>query len=353
MKIIDNKLYLQDVNYVSNLNIHWEKLKGKNILISGATGLLGSFLIDVIMQKNLNDNLNCKVIALGRNENKIKDRFESYYNSNLFVFIQCDINSNIFIPNIDKIEYIVHLASNTHPKMYSTDPIGTISTNIIGTSNLLNLAIEKKSERFVFASTCEIYGENKGDVEKFSEDYCGYINCNTLRAGYPESKRCGEALCQAYSKQKDLDIVIPRFTRSYGPTMLMNDTKALSQFIKKAINNEDIVLKSDGSQFYSYTYVADAISGLLTIMLEGKSGEAYNISYDKSDITLKELASIIAEMYGKKVIFEIPDEIEKAGYSKATKAILDSTKLNHLGWNGKYNIKEGIKRTITILKDIN
>lgn len=352
MKIIDNKLYLQDINYVSNLNIQWNKLKNKHILISGATGLLGSFLIDVIMQKNFNSNLNCTVIALGRNENKIKDRFTNYYGSNLFVFIQCDINSDICISNIDKIEYIVHLASNTHPKMYSTDPIGTISTNILGTSNLLNLAVEKKSERFVFASTCEIYGENKGDVEKFSEDYCGYINCNTLRAGYPESKRCGEALCQAYNRQNNLDIVIPRFTRSYGPTMLMNDTKALSQFIKKAINNEDIVLKSDGTQFYSYTYVADAISGLLTIMLEGKTGEAYNISYDKSDITLKDLASIIAKISGKKVVFEIPDEIEKAGYSKATKAILDSTKLNRLGWNGKYDIYEGIKRTIAILKDI-
>lgn len=132
--------------------------------------------------------------------------------------------------------------------------------------------------------------------------------------------------------------------------MLMSDTKAISQFIRKAIAGEDIVLKSAGTQYYSYTYVADAVSGLLTVLLKGKSGEAYNIADDASDIRLKDLAALIAGTSGKKVVFEIPDAIESAGYSKATKARLDSAKLQGLGWKAQYDIKAGITRTIDILK---
>ena len=184
----------------------------------------------------------------------------------------------------------------------------------------------------------------------FREESCGYIDCNTLRAGYPESKRCGEALCQAYRKQKGMDIVIPRLTRSYGPTFLETDTKAISQFIKKGVQGEDIILKSAGTQFYSYTYVADAVSGLLTVLLKGEDGEAYNIADESSDITLRDLAELIAGISGKEVRFEIPDAVEAAGYSKATKARLDGHKLQALGWQPQYDIRTGIERTITILK---
>ena len=169
-----------------------------------------------------------------------------------------------------------------------------------------------------------------------------------MRAGYPESKRCGEALCQAFIKQKGLDIVIPRLTRSFGPTMLMSDTKAISQFIRKSIAGEDIVLKSEGKQYYSYTYVSDAVSGLLTVLLKGECGEAYNIADEKADITLKDLAQCIAEYSNRKVIFELPDELEKAGYSTATKARLDGSKLKSIGWEPKYDIENGIKRTQTL-----
>lgn len=234
---------------------------------------------------------------------------------------------------------------------YSTDPIGTITTNIIGTQNMLDFAVAHNATRCAFASSNEIYGENRGDVEKFDEKYCGYIDSNTMRAGYPESKRCGEALCQAYIRQKSIDVVIPRITRSYGPTLLKTDTKALSQFLAKGVVGEDIVLKSEGTQYYSYLYVSDTVSGLLTVLLKGQCGEAYNIADDASDIMLKDLANIIAEYAGKKVVFEIPDAVESAGYSKATKARLDSTKLQTLGWRAEYDIKQGIIRTIDMMRE--
>lgn len=349
MKIYENSDYLEDLNYVCNLNLPWEKLQNKSILISGATGLIGSFLVDVLMMKNQN-GLNCKVYALGRNEEKARERFDYCWNS--LVFIPYDINRTFFRDDLEEIDYILHLASNTHPLAYSTDPIGTITTNIIGTKNMLEFAVAHKATRCAFSSSNEIYGENRGDVELFDEHYCGYIDSNTLRAGYPESKRCGEALCQAYIRQKNLDIVIPRFTRSYGPTLLKSDTKALSQFIHNGVAGKDIVLKSQGTQYYSYLYVADTVSGLLSVLLLGEIGEAYNISDISSDIMLKDLASIIADISGAKVVYEIPDKIEAAGYSKATKARLDSSKLQHLGWNAKYDIKDGLERTIRILKSI-
>lgn len=351
MNLYDNSLYVEDLNYVSDLDLPWNKLHNKSILISGATGLAGSFLIDVLMCKNRN-GLNCKVYALSRNIHKAYSRFTAWKDSSFLQLISHDINFPLEGVGFGKVDYVLHMASNTHPMQYSTDPIGTITTNIIGLQNMLEFAVNHHSERFAFTSSNEIYGENRGDVELFDEDYCGYINSNTMRAGYPESKRCGEALCQAYKAQKSLDIVVPRLTRSYGPTMLMTDTKAISQFIRKGIAKEDIVLKSTGTQLYSYTYVADAVSGLLFVLLKGLNGEAYNISDEKSDVMLKDLASTIANIVGKKVVFEIPDAVEAAGYSTATKARLDSSKLKKLGWTARYDIQTGMERTIKILREL-
>lgn len=351
MVLYNNELYMEDVQFVCSLELPWEKLRDKTLMLSGATGMLGSFLVDVILENNLMHGLNCIVYLLGRNEKKAKERFSKFVGDKHLFFISHDVQKPFVRDDLGTIDYVLHLASNTHPMQYSTDPIGTITTNIIGLQNMLEFAVEHKTNRFAFASSNEIYGENRGDVELFDENYCGYINSNTMRAGYPESKRCGEALCQAYKSQKGLDVVIPRFTRSYGPTMLMSDTKAISQFIKRSIAGEDIVLKSTGTQFYSYTYVADAISGLLTVLLKGENGEAYNIAEEHSDIMLKDLARIIAGVNGKEVVFEIPNAVEAAGYSTATKARLDGHKLMKLGWKPKYDIHTGIKHTIMILED--
>lgn len=351
MSLYSNEIYLEDVEKVSGTNLPWEKLQNKSVLLSGATGLLGSFLIDVLMQKN-SKGLNCKVYALGRTQKKAEERFSKWWGDEHLIFLPYDVNKPFVRDDVNTVDYVLHLASNTHPMQYATDPIGTITTNIIGLQNMLEFAVTHHAARFAFTSSNEIYGENRGDVEMFDEAYCGYIDSNTLRAGYPESKRCGEALCQAYKTQKGLDVVIPRFTRSYGPTMLLTDTKAISQFIRKGIAGEDIVLKSAGTQNYSYTYMADAIYGLLTVVLCGENGEAYNIADEASNITLKDLAKIIADHAGKRVVFENPDAVEAAGYSKATKALLDGKKLKKLGWKPFYTIKDGIPRTMDILKSI-
>ena len=353
MKLSENAKYLEDVAYVAGLDIPWEKLNGKTVVLSGATGLIGSFLIDVLLQRNEKNGAGIKIVALGRSKERIYSRFGFSTDNEFFTAITQDVNDDINTELKEiKADYVLHLASNTHPLQYSTDPIGTVITNIIGLKNMLDYAADSKATRFVFASSVEVYGENRGDTEYFAEDYLGYIDCNTLRAGYPESKRAGEALCQAYMKQRELDVVIPRLSRTYGPSMLKSDTKAISQFIKKGVDCEDIILKSEGTQLYSYSYVADAVSGLLYCLFLGKSGEAYNIADPDSDITLRDMARLIADYSGKEVVFEIPDATEAAGYSKATKAILDSKKLKGLGWSAAYDMKKGLIRTIDVLREI-
>ena len=367
-RLLEIPEYVSDVRRVAALDLPWDKLRGKTILITGGTGLIGSFLIDVLKSADLN----CKVLLFGRSEEKAKARFSEYWDEGWIEFVKWDagVGFNAYPPSeasrrrrcpsrgevqsgrgaekFESLDYVIHLASNTHPVAYATDPIGTIAANVIALNDLLAFAAEKKASRFLFASSNEIYGENRGDVELFDEKYCGYIDCNTLRAGYPESKRCGEALCQAYIKQKGLDCVIARLTRTYGPTILPTDTKAISQFFNNALRGEDIVLKSEGKQYYSFQYVSDSVSGLLTVLLKGDCGEAYNIADESGDITLRDLAALIAAQAGRKVVFDLPDAIESAGFSKATKARLDGRKLKALGWRPLFDINGGVKKCFSI-----
>ena len=382
MRLLENEVYLSDLRTVCSLDLPWEEMDGRSILISGATGMIGSTLIDVLMMRKRGaaaasleaagkDNAaDLRIFALGRSVEKARNRFREYWEDPRFVFVRCDINDRESLERgcveagicgsqneagkaaAGTVDYVFHAASNTHPVAYANDPIGTVVTNIIGLDNLLHFASEHGCRRFLFASSNEIYGENRGDAELFDEKCCGYIDCNTMRAGYPESKRAGEALCQAYIRQKKLDVVIPRFTRSFGPSLLSTDTKALSQFIRKGVAREDIVLKSAGTQFFSYTYVCDAVSGLLYCLWKGTCGEAYNIADVSCDITLRDLAQTIADSVGTKVIFDLPDAVEAAGYSKATKARLDSTKLQGLGWKAQFDIKTALDHSIGIMREM-
>lgn len=321
-------------------------LRGKSIVVAGARGMIGSMLVDAIMFANQKYEINCKVYAVVRNVIAGRQRFEKYLKDPLFQFICADINEGI-TENIDeKIDYIVHGASNTHPLLYAGKPVETILTNVVGTNNLLEFAIRHECERFLFLSSVEIYGENKGMCEKFRESDCGYIDSNTLRAGYPEGKRTGEALCQAYAKEHDLQSIILRLARCYGPGILKDDSKALSQFLHRAGRHEDIILKSNGNQLFSYVYQADVVEAICYFLQSGKAGEAYNITGVDSDVTLRELAEYIAGIAGVSIVYEMPDDEETAGYSKASKALLDGKKAAEAGWISHYDMQEGIRKCL-------
>ncbi len=353
MNYMNNTIYESDIEYVAELPVAWSDFAGKTVLITGATGMIASVIIDILMYRNLRLDANgqgVNIIAVSRDEAKAGERFAEYWNNPFFKYVSHDITQPL--PKLGDIDYILHAASNTHPREYSTDPVGTITANVQGTYQLLEYASAHVCERFLFFSSVEIYGESRNDVDRFDERYMGYIDCNTMRAGYPESKRLGETLCHAFASQKGQDFVIGRFSRVYGPTMAVDDSKAIAQFIKKAVAGEDIVLKSEGTQLFSYTYVVDAATAALHLLLYGENGNAYNVADKESEITLRDLAKILADEAGTEVIFELPDRIESAGYSNTTKALLDVTKIEALGWEAFTPIEAGLNKTVRILKDI-
>lgn len=346
MRLLEHPLYQKEIAAVAELPLNWDSLRGKRFVISGATGMIGHFLIDVLMHQNAAADLQCRIYALGRNAEKAHSFFQEYWENQSFQFVPWNFWD---VPYLKPVDYVLHLASTTHPRAYASQPIDTILLNVQGLGNLLEAACRSETKRFLFASSCEIYGDPIDDTP-FTEQSCGYIDCNTLRAGYPEGKRTGEALCQAYLAQEGLDVVIPRFSRTYGPTMLPSDTKAISQFIKKGVAREDIVLKSEGKQIYSYSHVADAVSGLLYCLLSGKKGEAYNIA--SGSIRMKELAQAAADCVGSRVVFQLPEAVEKSGYSVVKRSIQDTAKLELLGWKPMYPIDQGIRETVEILTDV-
>lgn len=353
MQLIENRRYLAVLGRLRKAFPHWNRLEGKTLYLSGGTGMLGSLLVDAVMLGNetLPPGRQCRVLASGRNPEAAESRFSRWWSKPAFAFLKQDVSQPLDgLPQV--VNYWIHAASTTHPVAYATEPVNTILANVLGTRNLLEQAAQRPGSRFLLLSSVEVYGENRGDTEIFKESYCGYLDCNTLRAGYPEAKRVSEALCQAYIAEKDVDAVIIRLPRCYGPTMRMSDSKAAAQFIKKAVRGENIVLKSKGEQLYSYAHAADAVLGVLWALLAGETGQAYNLADVRSDIRLKDLAKLAADCAGTQVVFDLPGETERRGYSTASKALLDGGKLRRLGWEAGYDIETGIRETIEILREL-
>lgn len=336
----EHVLYQDDITNILSIE-HIDQLHNKSFLITGATGMVGVMLIDSLMA--LGD---VKVIAVGRSKERAKTRLGEYFENPNFEFLSHDV-CEPFPENI-VVDFIIPMASNTHPLAYSQYPIETIMINIKGVEHALNLA-DRCGATVVYTSTNEIYGNAISD-EVFTEDYNGRLNLSNSRACYNESKRTAEAICQSYIAEHSTKIKIARLCRVFGPTMLENDSKASSQFIKKAVAGEDIVLKSEGKQYFSYTYVADAVAGLLTVLLNGEIGVAYNVSSEKTNIHLKEFAQLCAECNGKNVVFDLPSEDERKGFSVAMHAILSNERIKKIGFTPKYEMKDAIERTVILLK---
>lgn len=341
MKLNKNHpLYQEDLSNILSA-IDKERLHGKRFLITGATGMVGVMLIDALMKIG-----DVKVIAVGRSKEKAESRLGEYFDNPNFEFLVHDV-CKPFGDNIS-VDYIIPAASNTHPLAYSQYPIETIMINVKGAENALNFA-ERCGATVVYTSTNEVYGNAISD-EVFTEDYNGRLNLSNARSCYNESKRVSEALCQSYIVERGVKVKIARLCRIFGPTMLESDSKASSQFIKKAIAGEDIVLKSEGNQYFSYTYVADAVIGLLTVLLKGEIGIAYNVSSEKTNVHLKDFAQMCANSIGRDVIFDLPSESERKGFSLAMHAILANDRIKSIGFSPIYEMEDAVARTVEILR---
>lgn len=334
-------LYQEDLHRILDVE-GVECLSGKRFLITGATGLVGVQLIDALM---LIDDV--EVIAVGRSLERASKRLGCYFNHPRFRFLVQDV-CEPFSEDL-MLDYIIPLASNTHPRAYAEYPVETLLVNILGCKNALELA-RRTGAMLLYPSTVEVYGNARG-ADVFTEDYTGQLNLNNSRACYPESKRASEALCLSYAAEYGVRIKIVRLSRIFGPTMLLSDTKASSQFILKALAHEDIILKSEGVQFFSYTYTADAANAMLYVLLHGEEALAYNVAAPSCDVQLRDFAHICADIAGTRVAFEIPDSVERCGYSVATKAILSPERLFALGWHPRYDLNSALQRTITIMHE--
>ena len=342
----NSKAYTEDLSYqIKRINL--ETLKNKKILITGATGLICSYLIDLLIYANKEYQANIDIYALSRSDKKLRERFSVYYNEKYFKPVIQDVCSKI---DLKEIDYIIHGASPATPNLYMEQPVDTMNANYLGMLNILEYARQNNCKKVIYISSSEVYGTADTNTDLLEENNYGYVNLLEVRSSYASSKRATETLCIAYQKQYGCNVSIVRPAHIYGPTMTKNDSRAVSSFLRNVTSNQDIVMKSDGSSVRSYCYVGDTAIGILTVLLKGNIGEAYNLSNTKDIISIKELATKIATISGKKLIIDIPtDNLNKKINSNPKEIKISSKKLEELGWNCEISIEEGIKKSIEII----
>lgn len=318
------------------------------ILITGATGLIGTSLINKILEDNDSKLSNYHVTALVRNKEKAEARFKEEINRDDFELLAGDVVDKAVFDN-GSWEYIIHAAGNAHPKAFSLNPVETMTANLIGTINLLEYSKDHKVKKMIFISSGEVYGE--ADVlssDGWREETKGAVDSMNLRACYPESKRAAETLCVSYHKEYDVNVTVARLGYTFGSSITDGNSRADAQFLRNAIAHEDIVMKSKGEQLRSYCYVKDCVGALLLLLEKGENGEAYNIANKECTHTIREYAETLAKVYGVKVVFDIPDEVEKSGYSTMKREVLNPDKMYALGWKPEYSLRDAMEE----MKDI-
>lgn len=348
MNLFENKLYQKDLENISHyINIE----RDMSILVTGASGLIGSLVVDALMFYNKNNQKkhSFKIYAMARNKERLYKRFCSFKKSSDLILLAGDICEPLKDGLI--FDYIIHAASNADPGTYSVYPVETIKTNVMGTLQVLEYARRHERTRVLFASTMEVYGEVPGKNSYNEQDF-GSINLNSIRSGYPESKRVSELLCRSYADEYGVDTVIARLGYIYGPSMTEADNKVVAQFIRNGIKKENIVLKSRGNQKRSYCYGADAVSGMFCVLFRGSKADVYNIANRNSIVTIADMAQIVADITKTKVVYCEPDTLEKKGFSNPQDAVLAVEKLEKLDWKPQYDMVHGIKRTLTILESV-
>ncbi len=326
-----------------------EKLQNKTFLITGASGMVGSYFAYTLQKLNRLTGANVRIIAVVRNPAKL----DSYIQSDPAVtVVKADITQPLSITG--PVDYLVHAASPASPKIMSRQPVETNFANTLGTANTLRLAQEKQAAGYLFISSREIYGQPMEGQELFTEDGpLGQVDPLVPRNGYAEGKKAAENMCSGFAAEYGLNAKIVRLAHTYGPGMAIDDGRVQADFLNNVIHGENIVLKSDGSSVRTYTYIADAISAMFLVLLRS-TGLVYNIADEASKTSIKELAETLVGLEpekGLQLVFEIPKTVN-AGTAAFTHGILSTEKIRtELGWQPRYAIEEGFRRTLLHLKE--
>jgi len=341
--------YWNDVEEVIHCIPNYKELFHKTVFITGGTGMICSAAVEILDLLNRKYDADIRIIIAVRSEQEIENRFPGWIEKKAVEYFHYDATSQE--PLNFEADYIIHAASNANPALYTKEPVETMLSNIVGLHMLFQNAVKNGVKRVLYFSSSEVYGKID-EVRPFREDDYGFIDILNPRACYPNSKRAAETLCASYAQEYNIDAVIVRPGHIYGPTIAPWDTRASAQFSRSAANGEDIVMKSAGLQLRSYMYTLDCASAILTVLLNGESENAYNISNPDSVINIRCMAEILARSAGVKLKMELPTEAEKKGFNPMSNSSLDSRELLALGWKGLFDAERGFSHTVDILKQM-
>lgn len=326
--MLEREFYEDIENVLNDKNIPWDDLKNKCVFITGGTGLIGTAIIYALDNVNEQLHLNLKVLALVRNIHRAEERFNNIKSKGFLQYIEGNVET---LPEInEKIDYIIHGASQTASKEFVSHAVETIQTSVMGTMNTLELAKKNPCLGYIYLSSMEVYGyPEKGHT--VMENEIGTLSPLDLRNSYPLSKILAEAMCCAYAKEYSVPTRIIRLTQTYGPGISKEDTRIFAYIAKCVQNRQNIVLKTKGQTERAYLYTSDAVTAVLTILLKGKAGQAYNAADEDTYCSIAQMAEKIAKKNNIQVEYDIQDEAVN-GYPKPLYMKLCTERLKNLGW---------------------
>ena len=346
------EIILKDLESIYQEKIDWKRFDGKTVLITGAYGMLASYITYMFFFLIIEKGINVHIIAVVRSGEKLVNRFGVFLESINVTIIESNLDMPLVVE--ESVDYIIHAASLASPNYYSICPIDVLMPNVIGTKYLLDLAVEKQSEGFLYFSSSDVYGEVIGK-EWITEDTYGILDTRNEHSCYSESKRMAETMCMAWWRQKQVPIKIARIWHTYGPTMdVINDPRVFASFVGDILADRDIIMMSNGLSKRSFCYISDAIAAYFMILLNGEAGSAYNVCRSDQFISISDLAYIMAGIYPEKqikVIRKCRDENESYLENHMSVDIPPSDeKIKKLGWKPKISIEEGFFRVLEYLR---
>lgn len=349
MSIYESEIWLEDLDMLIKHLPEIDELAGKAVFITGATGLICSAVVDVLIRWNETHDPKIKIIAAGRSNQKVADRFAQFSNRQYFSFAKYDATSkdNDFDFSCD---YIIHGASNASPNHIVAEPVETMLSNFYGVKNLLDYVKQGNAKRLLYISSSEVYGKKEHNLPSKIDDY-GSIDILNPRNSYSVGKCAAETLCASYYEEYGVDSVIVRPGHIYGPTASENDNRVSSVWAYAAARGENIVMKSDGRQIRSYCYCLDCASAILKVLLKGQSIHAYNISNPDSIISIRDVAEIIVDVANVKLNIKLPTKEEKKRFNPMDNSSLNGKELLDLGWQGLFDAPSGFLHTVNIIKN--
>lgn len=340
----------QDLQAVVARDLPWERLSGARVVVTGAGGFLGGYLVRTLLALHRLGKVSrpVTVVAMARDDARARARFADIPGGSHLEVLKWDLNA-FEVPDLGNAQYVIHAASQASPRFYGTDPVGTLLPNTVGTATLLQALLRSDDARgFMFVSSSEVYGAVAGE-KTLPETAYGVVDPATVRACYAESKRMGETMCVAWKQQHGLPTYIVRPFHTYGPGLTPEDGRVFADFAFNVVRNEDIVMNSDGTARRAFCYASDAVAGFLTVLLKGEAGAAYNVANSSAELSVMELGEMLVSLFPeKKLRVERRVDTASPNYipSAYNRLVPDTTRLESLGWKAEVTPQDGFKRMI-------